>query len=222
MKNRRTVARATLLTTAALSAFALAACGGGQPTASGGTGTSAAQDGGGSTFAPVTSTATTTTTTLGRPAGGGNGETGGGTAECTASQLSLSLGNSDAAAGHVYQALRFTNSGKTACVIVGWPGVSYVAGDNGTQVGQPAHRDGTIGGQVTLRPGQVASAIIDEVDVGNFDPTACKPTPTRGLRVYPPDSTASLFVARDGTGCAGNPPDPQLGVQTIKPGPGNA
>lgn len=221
MKNRRTVARATLLTTAALSAFALAACGGGQPTASGGTGTSAAQDGGGSTFAPVTSTATTTTT-LGKPAGGGNGETGGGTAECTASQLSLSLGNSDAAAGHVYQALRFTNSGKTACVIVGWPGVSYVAGDNGTQVGQPAHRDGTIGGQVTLRPGQVASAIIDEVDVGNFDPTACKPTPTRGLRVYPPDSTASLFVARDGTGCAGNPPDPQLGVQTIKPGPGNA
>lgn len=221
MKNRRTVARATLLTTAALSAFALAACGGGQPTASGGTGTSAGQGGGGSTFAPVTSTATTTTT-LGKPAGGGNGETGGGTAECTAAQLSLSLGNADAAAGHVYRALRFTNSGKTACVIVGWPGVSYVTGDNGTQVGQPAHRDGTIGAQVTLRPGQVASAIIDEVDVGNFDPTACKPTPTRGLRVYPPDSTASMFVAQNGTGCAGNPPDPQLGVQTIKPGPGNA
>jgi hypothetical protein len=212
-----------LLTTAALGAFALAACGGGVPTASGGP-TSAGDGGGGTTFVPVTpsSTSTTTTTTLGQPAGGGGGETGGGTTECKVSNLTLSLGTSDGAAGHVYQALRFTNSSKTPCVIVGFPGVSYVTGGNGAQVGQPAQRDGAIGQQVLLHPGQVASAVLDEVDVGVFDASACKPTATRGFRVYPPDSTASAFVPQNGMGCAGNPPSPQLRVQTIKSGPGNA
>jgi hypothetical protein len=221
MKTRRTVARATLLTTAALSAFALAACGGGQPTASGGA-TTSASGGGATTFAPVTPTSTTTATTLGTPAGGGGGETGGGTTECKAANLTLSLGSADAAAGHIDQALQFTNASKAACVIVGFPGVSYVTGASGAQVGQPAEREGTIGQQVLLHPGQVASTVINEVDVGVFDASACKPTPTRGFRVYPPDSTASVFIAQNGMGCAGNPPSPQLQVQTIKAGPGNA
>jgi hypothetical protein len=97
-----------------------------------------------------------------------------------------------------------------------------VTGDNGTQVGKPAERIGPKGPQVTLRPGQVASSVVAMTDIGVFDPAECKPTPTRGLRVYPPDSTASMFVARSGRGCAGNPPSPQLRVETVKPGAGSA
>ncbi|HVV22913.1 MAG TPA: DUF4232 domain-containing protein [Pseudonocardiaceae bacterium] len=225
--HRRTVARAALLATGAVAAFALAACGSGSNNTASGTGqTAPAGDTGttaGSTFVPVTTTAPSSgaqTTTV--PVGGGGGETGGGSSECRTTNLKLSLGPSDGAAGHVYQALRFTNVSKVSCLIVGFPGVSYVTGDNGTQVGAPAQRDGSIGQRITLKPGQVASAIVTRTDVGVFDSSVCKPTSVRGFRVYPPDSTASMFVASSGTGCAGNPPSPQLRVQTIKPGPGNA
>ena len=232
---RHTVARGLLLTTGALAAITLAACGSGTPSANSGNGTGVSTTvaqppsggTGGNTFVPAT-TPPGGNNSSGAGNGGGEGSGGGGqpmaggTPECKTSNLSLSLGPGDGAAGHVYQALRFTNKSSQSCVIVGFPGVSYVTGDSGTQVGQPAQRDGAKGAQIVLKPGAVASAIVDFVDVGNFDASACKPTPTKGLRVYPPDSTASMFVAQNGTGCAGTPPDPQLGVQTIKAGMGSA
>jgi hypothetical protein len=121
-----------------------------------------------------------------------------------------------------HQALRFTNSGSTACVIVGFPGVSYVTGDSGRQVGAAATRDGKIGMQLTLQPGQVAAATIHSVDAGVFDASACKPTPVRGYRVYAPDDTAAMFVPLPSgvEGCAGSTPDPQLSVSTIVAGDG--
>ncbi|HEX5407386.1 MAG TPA: DUF4232 domain-containing protein [Pseudonocardiaceae bacterium] len=229
MTRKTVVARVALCATGVAAALVLAACGGGRTTASGSAGTAAPAGtsgsdlGGGSTFIPVTSTTAPPaagTTTTAAPAGGG-GETGG-TAECKPANLKLSLGSGDAAAGHIYQALRFTNVSKVNCVIVGFPGLSYVTGDSGTQVGRPAERDGAIGAQITLHPGQVASTVVTETDIDVFDASACKPTATRGFRVYPPDSTASMFIAQTGRGCAGNPPSAQLRVQTIKPGPGNA
>ena len=226
MMIRRTAARVALLTTGVVAAVVLAGCGGANQATGGTSVTPSTGSAGGQTFVPVTSTtvaAAPSTTTPTTPAAAGGGEPGAGTtAECKPANLKLSLGGGEAAAGHVFQALRFTNVSKVSCVIVGFPGVSYVTGDNGRQVGEPAQRDGKIGAQITLHPGQVASAIISETDVGVFDPAQCKPTDTRGFRVYPPDSTASMFVAQPGRGCAGNPPDPQLRVQTIKPGAGSA
>lgn len=146
----------------------------------------------------------------------------GATPECKVANLKLSLGPADGAAGHAYQALRFTNKSAGSCVIIGFPGVSYVTGTAGTQVGAPAERDGAKGGQITLKPGATASAVVTLTDVGVFDSSACKPTAIRGLRVYPPDETSSMFVSRSGTGCAGTTPSAQLRVQTIKPGLGNA
>lgn len=221
--NGRAVARAALLATGAVAAFALTACAGGTSgTASGGSGspTSSAAAGvagssAGTTFVPVTPTTTTTTTSGATPRSSSG-------SACTSADLKLSLGPTDGAAGHIYQALRFTNVGKANCTMTGFPGVSYVTGDNGAQVGAPAQRDGAAGPTVTLAPGQVASAIVAMTDVGVFDPGVCKPTPTRGFRVYPPNTTASMFVAANGTGCAGNPPSPHLRVQTIKPGAGSA
>jgi hypothetical protein len=121
-----------------------------------------------------------------------------------------------------HRVLRFTNSGSRTCTMIGWPGVSYVTGDSGTQVGQPAQRTGAKGKTVTLAPGAVASTTIDAVDVGVFDPNACKQTAVRGYRVYAPDDTASMFISlgSGAMGCAGTTPSPQLSVVTITAGPG--
>lgn len=143
------------------------------------------------------------------------------TPECKAADLKLSFGGNDASMSQQYQVLRFTNVGTRSCVIVGFPGVSYVAGDNGTQVGPAAVRDGKIGPQVTLAPGAVASTVIHSVDAQVFDQNVCHPTRVRGFRVYAPDDRAAMFIPIvDGWGCAGTTPDPQLSVVTIKPGPG--
>jgi hypothetical protein len=168
------------------------------------------------------------------PSQGSTGTTGGGTGgtaapaqpsgptPCRANTLTVSLGSGDAAAGTSYVQLLFTNKGSRACVIQGFAGVSYVTGDNGTQVGAAAERDGTKGGPVTLAPRAVASATLARVQVLNYDESVCRPTPVRGLRVYPPGDTASVFVPTDGTGCAGTPPGPQLRISTVKAGRGQS
>jgi hypothetical protein len=140
--------------------------------------------------------------------------------ECKVADLTLSLGGGDSAAGTTYRSLRFTNSGNRTCTIQGFPGVSYVTGDEGRQVGPSAKRDGSKGAPITLRPGDVAHSDIGFVQVRNYDPAVCKPTEVRGLRIYPPHEYDSMFVPNPGTGCAGTPPGNQLVVKTMEPGPG--
>jgi Protein of unknown function (DUF4232) len=140
-----------------------------------------------------------------------------GPGECKAANLKLSVNQGDAGAGTVFRSVLFTNTSGSPCIIQGFPGVSYVTGDNGQQVGQPAVRDGAKGAAITLAPGATAAAPVGFRQVGNFDPAVCKPTPVRGLRIYPPHDTAAMFVPLDGTGCAGDPPGNQLVVKTVEP-----
>ncbi|MGH3783752.1 MAG: DUF4232 domain-containing protein [Pseudonocardiaceae bacterium] len=115
----------------------------------------------------------------------------------------------------MYRVLVFTNTGSRACDLQGFPGVSYVAGDAGEQVGPAAERVGGAGGSVRIAPGGTGSAQLQLVNVGNYDAAVCRPTPVRGLRIYPPGETAALFVPVEATGCAGTPPGSQLTVGTI-------
>jgi hypothetical protein len=140
---------------------------------------------------------------------------------CKAADLQLSLGHGDAAAGTAYKPLRFTNISDHPCTIQGFPGVSYVAGTDGHQVGAPAYRDGAKGAAIKLNKGETASADIGFVNVQNYDGTTCQPQPVRGLRVYPPQETEAKFVEYQGTGCANDKlPGNQLTVKTIHPGGG--
>lgn len=223
MKTRQLVTRGGLMVAGTLTILLAAGCGGLQSGGTASPGTSSGASG--ATVATSTTTGTdasgppppTFTQTGGASGGGGPVPNG----ECRSAALKLSLGQSDGTAGTVYTALKFTNVSASNCVLAGFPGVSYVAIGNGKQIGAPAVRDGAMGSQVMLKPGDVASTVVGMVDVGVFDPNSCRPTPVAGFRVYPPDETASMFVALpSGTGCAGNPPSPQLKVQTIKPGPG--
>ena len=140
--------------------------------------------------------------------------------ECKVADLTLSLGGGDTAAGTTYRSLRFTNSGARTCTIQGFPGVSYVTGNDGRQVGPAAKRDGSKGAPITLKPGEVAHADIGFVQVRTYDPAVCQPTEVRGLRIYPPHEYDSMFVENAGTGCAGTPPGNQLVVKTMEPGAG--
>ncbi|WAL69919.1 DUF4232 domain-containing protein [Amycolatopsis cynarae] len=140
---------------------------------------------------------------------------------CKSSELKLSLGRGDAAAGTVYRPLIFTNTGDHQCVLQGFPGVSYVGGDDGHQIGAPASRNGAKGAAVTLNKGESAFADVGLVNVQNYDAATCRPEQARGLRVYPPQETQSMFIDLPSTACA-NPgiPGNQLTVKTLEKGTG--
>ncbi len=137
-------------------------------------------------------------------------------AECKVADLKLSLQDTDAEAGTAHRNLIFTNKGSRTCTIQGFPGVSYVTGDDGRQVGPAAFRTGEKGPVITLKPGASAFSDIGFVQVRNYDPAVCKPTEVRGLRVYPPHEYDSMFIESPGTGCAGTPPGHQLTVRTVQ------
>ena len=84
----------------------------------------------------------------------------------------------------------------------GFPGVSWVAGDNGHQVNTPFVRQGKATQHVTLKPGGVAHSMLMLGHYQNLDPAKCKPVAIRGFRVYPPDETAAIFLSSPGTECS--------------------
>jgi hypothetical protein len=151
-----------------------------------------------------------------------SGAVAAGDSECKVGDLSLSVSEPEGAAGTFYRYLVFTDKGGRACTIAGFPGVSYVTGDDGRQVGEAAFRDGPKQPAVTLQPGDKAFVTVGFKNVDNFDEATCKPTATRGLRVYPPHEYDSMFVPLEGTGCAGTPQGAhQLTVTSIAPGTGS-
>lgn len=213
-----------LVATGVAAVLGLAGCGGG------------AQNTAGSAQSPVQSRPSDQRTTQAQPTAeteadpttsesvrGSGTPAQGGPAPCRSAELALSLGRGSAAAGTYYRPLRFTNEGDDRCVLRGFPGVSYVAGEDGRQVGPAAEREGPKGDPVSLGPGEVAHAVVGFVQVRNYDPAACKPTPVRGLRVYPPGETGAKYIEAPGTGCASDDiPGNQLTVRTVEPGPGGA
>jgi hypothetical protein len=101
----------------------------------------------------------------------------------------------------VYYQLVLRNTGTSACIEQGYPGVSFVAGSDGHQVGAPASRaTGTVA-TVTLAPGASATATVGIVNAGNF-PSDCNVTPVLGLRVYPPAQRSAVYVPHTDTACA--------------------
>jgi uncharacterized protein DUF4232 len=176
-----------------------------------------------STAPPAPTSAAPPATTAPSPAPGTTkaeqpqaGPVAGTTTECKVPDLKVSLGGGDSAAGTTYRAVVFTNKGTRTCTVQGFPGVSYVTGDDGHQVGPAAYRTGAKGALITLKPGGSASADVGFVQVRNFDAGVCRPTEVRGLRIYPPHEYNSVFLPAPGTGCAGTPPGNQLTVATLK------
>ena len=117
------------------------------------------------------------------------------TTTCRTSDLGLALGQSEGTAGSVYEPLRFTNKGVGACTLYGYPGVSFVAGGSGDQIGSSASRNPQHPARtVILSPGASADAVVQVVDHGNYGAGQCKATAVSGLRVYPPGNKDAAYV----------------------------
>ncbi|MFD8542777.1 DUF4232 domain-containing protein [Streptomyces sp. NPDC059649] len=114
---------------------------------------------------------------------------------CTANNMSLRLGASDIGAGNIHYPLIFTNKGKKACTLRGFPGVSLIQRD-GSPVGKPATREGGPGGVVRLQPGQSAHAVLHTVNEGVSD-TPCW-SRSQIVFVYPPGSKESMTTGSRG------------------------
>ncbi|MFI9010439.1 DUF4232 domain-containing protein [Actinosynnema sp. NPDC053489] len=123
---------------------------------------------------------------------------------CRSANLAIGFGRVEGAAGTVYREVVLTNRGSGSCVLRGFPGVSYVD-SAGNQVGAAAVRVGERGPLLTLSPGAAAISDVGFARVDNFDPDACRKTPVWGIRVFPPDETAPLYLPMtDQYGCAGD------------------
>ncbi len=173
---------------------------------SGATGTTAtasgSASGASSTTSPTSvSTGTSPTSrssgTSGSPAPGG---------ECTTAQLSASLTDPSGAAGSVYYHLVLTNKSSSSCFVAGYPGVSFVTTPDGSPIGAPAERqanpNGSASQKVTLAAGASAYSVLRIVEAGNFPASSCGMTKVPGLRIYPPNQKASLYVTSQQEACS--------------------
>lgn len=120
--------------------------------------------------------------------------------ECRGADLRASYRARDAGAGHRYGVVRLRNTSDRACVVQGYGGLSYVAGD-GSQVGAAADRDPGAAPRVLLQPGERAVSTVDETVAGSYPRARCRPAPVAAFRVYAPDESRSQLVPHRTTGC---------------------
>jgi hypothetical protein len=128
--------------------------------------------------------------------------------------LAASLTGASGAAGSTYYTLLLTNRGSAACVLQGYPGVSFVTGAGGQQIGAPAARISGPAPTVQLAPGGSAGAALQISVASNFG-SGCQPASAAGLRVFPPNQTAALFLAQADQTCS-NPADVTLHVGALQ------
>lgn len=124
--------------------------------------------------------------------------------KCGLADLTVTLRSpaGNGAAGSQYVLLGFRNKSSQPCTIYGYPGVSFVGHQNGTQLGKPALRaTSRTAAEVLLRPGVSRSALLQIAEAGNFDPEKCQPTTSDGFRVYPPDSFTAAYVPFKASAC---------------------
>src|SRR4051794_22484523 len=203
----RRITTMVLVSAPILAVLAGCSAGGGTTTAPTPTPAGSAPDATSSIGAPATS-ATPSRRTPTAPASEStddSGQGGGGTPRCLTRDLKVSVASDPGggAAGSTYESLIFTNAAGHACTLFGYPGVSFVAGDRGAQVNNGFTRDAAAGRPtVRLLPGKRAHATIRIVNWQNLPDDVCKPVPVRGLRVYPPDESAAVFVSRPQKACS--------------------
>jgi Domain of unknown function (DUF4232) len=122
---------------------------------------------------------------------------------CMNSTLRPKLAPTGAAAGTAYYALRLTNvSGKT-CAVSGYPGVSFVSGVPGHQIGSAATRNPVYPvTTVVLAKNATAHATVGIAAAANYPPSRCGPTTAHALRVFPPGQTTAVYVKESFPACS--------------------
>jgi hypothetical protein len=138
---------------------------------------------------------------------------------CATSALRAAVptGHGNAAAGSSYYPIVFTNGSSASCTLYGYPGVSFVTGVGGGQIGIPATENPTNPRKlITLAPGQSGHAELQVVNAANYPPADCGLVTAHWLRIYPPNQTAPLYASFTAQACT--KPRTILTVQTVQPG----
>jgi Domain of unknown function (DUF4232) len=145
---------------------------------------------------------------------------------CATSALTVTLSatRGNGAAGSIYYPLDFTNISASPCTLFGYPGVSFVTGQGGTQLGRAAARNPVSpAASVTLAPGAVAHATLQVSEAGNYDATQCQPVTAHWLKVFPPDQTGAAYAHFTTQACSAVLPSTiggQLSISVVQPGAG--
>lgn len=204
---------------AVLAAAALA-CGGVLLAACGSSGGAAAPP----TTVTATVTATPSASTAAPPATGTSvSPHTAGPPACATSGLSVKLGAGNGAAGSTFVPIVFTNTTGSSCSLFGYPGVSFVTGQGGSQIGSAAMRDPTEPARsIVVAAGGVAHATLRVVQADNFPAAGCQPTAVSTLKIFPPGQTTALYLAFSSRTCASTSPSDQvLYIQTMGSGAGS-
>jgi hypothetical protein len=129
-----------------------------------------------------------------------------------------------AAAGSTYYPLNFTNTSNSSCYLYGYPGVSFVTGPSGSQIGEPASRNPAVApSTVILPPGGTAHVTIQVVDALNYSKSDCQPVTAHWLKVFPPGQFSALYVKFSALTCSVKLPaklGSPLSVDVVKGGQG--
>ena len=128
-----------------------------------------------------------------------------GLAACATANLSVGLQTNagGGAAGSQYVPISFTNTSGTACVMYGFPGVSFVTGPSGSQIGAPASRQSSFPlVTVMVAAHATAHAWLQVAEAGNYPPSTCHPVTAHWLKVYPPANTVASYVGHTFTACS--------------------
>ena len=125
--------------------------------------------------------------------------------QCASEELVPSIQGMAEDTGTTTIVIGLTNTSTTAsCTLQGWPGVSFVQGGNGTQLGAAAEQDlDSTHDTVTLNADGGAATFT--VTLFPYSEEECDPTPADGIRIYPPGETQALFVdgaEQNFVGCA--------------------
>jgi hypothetical protein len=143
-----------------------------------------------------------------------------GPAGCLSSALQAQLGASQGTAGTFYQVIALTNTSNATCTLYGYPGVSFVTGVGGSQVGAPATKNAAMAkALVTLAPGDKANVLLAVHDAGAI--ANCHITAVDWLRIYPPGDYGSDYVQYNAQACA-NKAQPIMTVTAVRAGAGTA
>jgi hypothetical protein len=200
---RRGIAAASLTAAAAMAA-ACGSSGSSQPAPQQSGSPSASGQGAGGANGTGTPNAGSPT---GGPASGATPTGPGGTnvAACTTSALTVTVASTPGggAAGSTYMPIDFTNSSGRACALYGYPGVSFVTGRGGAQIGAAAARNtGFSAVPVTLASHASAHAWLQVAQAGNYPASTCHMVTATWLRVFPPGNTVPAYVSHTFSACA--------------------
>ena len=149
--------------------------------------------------------------------------TSSGPAPCATSALKVTVTTSagGAAAGSTYYPIQFVNTSAASCTLYGYPGVSFVTAQGGSQIGPAATRNPAMPkALVTLAPGQTVHAELQVADAENYPPADCGLVTAHWLKIYPPNQTAPVYVSFSAQTCS--KAKQILTVQTVQTGASGA